>query len=213
MPKGILGRKIGMTQVFTENGQLVPVTVIEATPNVVVQVKNQETDGYEAIQVGFGEKRERLLTKGERGHLAKAGVKNIRYLREFRTEDVEDFQDMKVGDTISVDIFAAGEKVDVTGTSKGKGFAGVIKRWGFRRGPMKHGSKYHRGVGSLGSVDPARVFKGRKLPGRMGNVRRTIQALEVVRVDAERNLLLVKGGVPGVRGSLVKVQASVKNRK
>ena len=210
MPKGILGRKIGMTQVFTENGQLVPVTVIEATPNVVVQVKNQEVDGYQAVQVGFGEVRQKLLTKGQRGHLAKAGAGNVRYLREFRTEDVEEFQDLEAGDTIAVDIFEAGDVVDVTGTTKGKGTAGVIKRWGYHRGPMKHGSKYHRGVGSLGSAGQSRVFKGRKLPGRMGSVRRTIQGLEIVRVDAERNLLLVKGGVPGTRGSLVRVQATVK---
>jgi large subunit ribosomal protein L3 len=211
MPKGILGRKLGMTQIFTESGELVPVTVIEATPNSVIQVKTKETDGYEAIQVGFGEKRERLLSKPEKGHLAKAGAKSIRYLREFRSEGVAAFQDLKVGDTVGVDIFKSGELVDVTGTTKGKGFAGVIKRWGYARGPMAHGSKYHRGVGSLGATGPARVFKGRKLPGRMGNVRRTIQGLEIIRVDAERNLLLVKGGVPGVRGSMVKIQASVKS--
>lgn len=210
MPKGILGRKIGMTQVFTEDGQLVPVTVIEATPNVVVQVKSQENDGYQAVQVGFGEVREKLLTKGQKGHLAKAGVGNVRYLREFRTEDVEEFQNLEVGDTIAVDIFETGDVVDVTGTTKGKGTAGVIKRWGYHRGPMKHGSKYHRGVGSLGAAGQARVFKGRKLPGRMGNVRRTIQGLEIIRVDADRNLILVKGGVPGIRGSLVRVQATVK---
>lgn len=210
MPKGILGRKIGMTQVFTEDGQLVPVTVIEATPNVVVQVKSQENDGYQAVQVGFGEVREKLLTKGQKGHLAKAGVGNVRYLREFRTEDVEEFQNLEVGDTIAVDIFETGDVVDVTGTTKGKGTAGVIKRWGYHRGPMKHGSNYHRGVGSLGAAGQARVFKGRKLPGRMGNVRRTIQGLEIIRVDADRNLILVKGGVPGIRGSLVRVQATVK---
>lgn len=211
MPKGILGRKVGMTQIFTEDGQLVPVTVIEATPNSVIQVKTQETDGYEAIQVGFGEKREKLLSKPEKGHLAKAGAKGLRYLREFRSEGVAEFEGLKVGDTVGVDIFKAGELVDVAGTSKGKGFAGVIKKYGYARGPMAHGSKYHRGVGSLGATGPARVFKGRKLPGRMGSVRRTIQGLEVVRVDEERNLLLIKGGVPGVRGSLVKVMASVKS--
>ncbi|NLY30170.1 MAG: 50S ribosomal protein L3 [Firmicutes bacterium] len=212
MPKGILGRKIGMTQVFTEDGRLVPVTVIEATPNTVVQVKTKETDGYDAIQVGFGEKRETLINKPEKGHLAKAGVKSVRYLREFRVEDAPEFQELNVGDTITVDIFKPGDLVDVTGKTKGKGFAGVIKRWGFARGPMSHGSMYHRRVGSLGPVGPARVFKGRKLPGRLGNVRRTIQGLEVVQVDAERNLLLIKGGVPGVRGSLVKVQTSGKSR-
>ncbi|MGI6566699.1 MAG: 50S ribosomal protein L3 [Firmicutes bacterium] len=212
MPKGILGRKLGMTQVFTEDGRLVPVTVIEATPNTVIQVKTKETDGYDAVQVGFGEKRERLINKPEKGHLAKAGVKSVRYLREFRTEDVPEFQQLKAGDSITVDIFQAGDLVDVTGNTKGKGFAGVIKRWGFARGPMAHGSMYHRRVGSLGPVGPARVFKGRKLPGRLGNVQRTIQGLEIVRVDTERNLLLVKGGVPGIRGSLVRVQASVKIR-
>lgn len=211
MRKGILGRKVGMTQIFTENGQLVPVTVIEATPNKVIQVKTPETDGYEAIQVGFGEKREKLINKPEQGHLAKAGAKGVRYLREFRTEGVAEFHDLKVGDAIEVDIFKAGELVDVTGTTKGKGFAGVIKRWGFARGPMAHGSMYHRRVGSLGATGMARVFKGRKLPGRMGNVQRTIQGLELVRVDRDRNLLLVKGGVPGTRGSLVRVQASVKS--
>ncbi|NLK07789.1 MAG: 50S ribosomal protein L3 [Firmicutes bacterium] len=210
MPKGLLGRKVGMTQVFTENGELVPVTVIEASPNVVVQVKNQEVDGYEAVQVGFGEVREKLLSKGQRGHLAKANVANLRYLREFRTESIEEFKDLQPGDTISVDIFAAGDLVDVTGTTKGKGTAGVVKRWGFSRGPSSHGSQFHRGVGSSGAAGQSRVFKGRKLPGRMGNVRRTIQNLEVVRVDADRNLLLIRGGVPGVRGSLVKVQAAVK---
>ena len=191
MPKGILGRKLGMTQVFTEDGRLVPVTVIEATPNTVIQVKTKETDGYDAVQVGFGEKRERLINKPEKGHLAKAGVKSVRYLREFRTEDVPEFQQLKAGDSITVDIFQAGDLVDVTGNTKGKGFAGVIKRWGFARGPMAHGSMYHRRVGSLGPVGPARVFKGRKLPGRLGNVQRTIQGLEIVRVDTERNLLLV----------------------
>jgi large subunit ribosomal protein L3 len=201
-----------MTQVFTEDGRLVPVTVIEATPNTVIQVKTKETDGYDAVQVGFGEKRERLINKPEKGHLAKAGVKSVRYLREFRTEDVPEFQQLKAGDSITVDIFQAGDLVDVTGNTKGKGFAGVIKRWGFARGPMAHGSMYHRRVGSLGPVGPARVFKGRKLPGRLGNVQRTIQGLEIVRVDTERNLLLVKGGVPGIRGSLVRVQASVKIR-
>ena len=212
MPKGILGRKLGMTQVFTEDGRLVPVTVIEATPNTVIQVKTKETDGYDAVQVGFGEKRERLINKHEKGHLAKAGVKSVRYLREFRTEDVPEFQQLKAGDSITVDIFQAGDLVDVTGNTKGKGFAGVIKRWGFARGPMAHGSMYHRRVGSLGPVGPARVFKGRKLPGRLGNVQRTIQGLEIVREDTERNLQLVKGGVPGIRGSLVRVQASVKIR-
>lgn len=187
-------------------------TVIEAAPNTVIQVKTKETDGYEAIQVGLGEKREKLINKPERGHLAKAGVKSVRYLREFRIEDAPEFKDLKVGDTVTVDIFKPGDLVDVTGKTKGKGFAGVVKRYGFNRGPMSHGSMYHRRVGSHGATGPARVFKGRRMPGRMGNVQRTIQGLEIVRVDAGRNLLLVKGGVPGPRGGLLKVQASVKSK-
>ncbi|NLV92187.1 MAG: 50S ribosomal protein L3 [Firmicutes bacterium] len=210
MPKGLIGRKLGMTQVFTENGELLPVTVIEVTPNVVVQKKTTATDGYEAVQLGYGEKRESLINKPLKGHLQKAGVKSVRRLREFRVEDSPEMQALNVGDTIGVDIFSEGDRVDVTGTTKGKGFAGVIKRHNFRRGPMAHGSRYHRRVGSLGAVGPARVFKGRKLPGRMGGVKRTILGLEVVRVDSERNLLLVKGGIPGIRGSYVTVRATVK---
>lgn len=210
MPKGVIGRKIGMTQIFTEDGRFVPVTVIEVKPNVVVQKKTVETDGYEAVQLGYGEKRESLINKPLAGHLRKAGIKSVRLLREIRIEDSEEMQNLKVGDRIGVDIFTEGEKVDVTGTTKGKGFAGVIKRYNFRRGPMSHGSKYHRRVGSLGSIDPARVFKGRKLPGRMGGERRTIQNLEVVRVDTERNLLLVKGAVPGRKGAYVTVRSAVK---
>ena len=210
MPKGLIGRKLGMTQVFTENGELLPVTVIEVTPNVVVQKKTTGTDGYEAVQLGYGEKRESLINKPLKGHLQKAGVKSVRRLREFRVEDSPEMQALNVGDTIGVDIFSEGDRVDVTGTTKGKGFAGVIKRHNFRRGPMAHGSRYHRRVGSLGAVGPARVFKGRKLPGRMGGVKRTILGLEVVRVDSERNLLLVKGGIPGIRGSYVTVRATVK---
>jgi large subunit ribosomal protein L3 len=163
MPKGILGKKIGMTQVFTEKGLAIPVTVIEAGPCVVVQKKTVESDGYQAIQLGFGEKRERLFNKPIKGHYAKNNIRPRRYLREIRVEDVDAYQ---VGQEIKADIFAAGEKVDVVGTSKGKGFAGGIKRHGFHRGPMSHGSKYHRGAGSLGAKGPARVFKGRKLPGR-----------------------------------------------
>lgn len=210
MPKGVIGRKLGMTQVFTEDGQLVPVTVIEVTPNVVVQKKTAATDGYEAVQLGAGEKREKLINKPLKGHLQKAGVKSVRRLREFRCEDAPIMQQLNVGDTIGPDIFSEGEKVDVTGITKGKGFAGVIKRYGFNRGPMGHGSMYHRRVGSLGATDPARVFKGRRMPGRMGGERRTIQGLKVVKVDPERNLLLVKGGVPGVRGAWVTVRESVK---
>jgi len=207
MPKGILGRKLGMTQVFGENGEVIPVTAIEAGPCVVVQKKTKESDGYTAIQLGFGEIRESLLTKPERGHFKRARVKPMRYLREIRVKDDSPYD---VGTEIKVDIFAKGDRVDVVGTSLGKGFAGVIKRWNFRRGPMGHGSMYHRRVGSLGATDPARVFKGRKLPGRMGAERVTIQNLEVVKVDPERNLLLVKGSVPGRRGGLLLVKEAVK---
>jgi len=210
MPKGVIGRKLGMTQIFMEDGRFVPVTVIEVTPNVVVQKKTAETDGYEAVQLGFGEKRERLINKPLQGHLRKAGIKSVRRLREFRTEDSEVMRNLKVGDTVGVDLFSEGERVDVTGITKGKGFAGVIKRHNFNRGPMSHGSMYHRRVGSLGATDPARVFKGRRMPGRMGGVRRTIQNLEVVRVDKERNLLLVKGSVPGRKGTYLAVRATVK---
>ncbi|MGE5593459.1 MAG: 50S ribosomal protein L3 [Betaproteobacteria bacterium] len=207
MPKGILGRKLGMTQVFGDSGEVIPVTAIEAGPCVVVQKKTKESDGYTAIQLGFGEIRESLLTKPERGHFKRARVKPMRYLREIRVKDDSPYD---VGTEIKVDIFAKGDRVDVVGTSLGKGFAGVIKRWNFRRGPMGHGSMYHRRVGSLGATDPARVFKGRKLPGRMGAERVTIQNLEVVKVDPERNLLLVKGSVPGRRGGLLLVKEAVK---
>ncbi len=210
MAKGILGKKLGMTQIFNEQGALVPVTVIEAGPCTVVQKKTVETDNYNAVQLGFGEKRERLFNKPQKGHFAKANVTPTRYLREFRVAENDDFADLNVGDVVKVDIFQEGEKVDVTGTSRGKGFQGVIKRHNFGRGPMSHGSRYHRRVGSLGAVDPARVFKGRKLPGRMGGKRTTIQGLEVVKVDLERNILLVKGSVPGAKGTLVIVKESKK---
>lgn len=210
MNKGIIGRKLGMTQVFDEQGRAVPVTVVEAGPCVVCQKKTVETDGYEAIQLGFGEVKERRLNKPQLGHFRKAGVKPLRLLREFRLSDAGKYE---VGQVVKADIFAPGEKVDVTGTSKGKGFAGVIKRHNFRRGPMSHGSKYHRRVGSLGaSTFPARVFKGRRMPGHMGAERVTIQGLEVVRVDPDKNLLLIKGGVPGVRGSYLLIRPSVKAR-
>ncbi|MGI6492763.1 MAG: 50S ribosomal protein L3 [Pelotomaculum sp.] len=208
MPKGILGKKIGMTQVFTEKGLAIPVTVIEAGPCVVVQKKTVESDGYQAIQLGFGEKRERLFNKPIKGHYAKNNIRPRRYLREIRVEDVDAYQ---VGQEIKADIFAAGEKVDVVGTSKGKGFAGGIKRHGFHRGPMSHGSKYHRGAGSLGAKGPARVFKGRKLPGHLGAERVTVQNLEIIKVDADRNLLAVKGAIPGPKGGLVLVKPSVKS--
>ncbi|MDQ0286155.1 large subunit ribosomal protein L3 [Desulfofundulus luciae] len=209
MPKGILGRKVGMTQIFNDAGQAIPVTVIEAGPCIVVQKKTPERDGYSAIQLGFGEKPERLVNKPLKGHFAKAGVRPLRFLRELRVENVEDYQ---VGQEIRADVFATGERVDVVGTSRGRGFAGGIKRHGFHRGPMAHGSKYHRRPGSLGAKGPARVFKGRKLPGHYGVERVTVQNLEVVRVDPQRNLLAVKGSVPGPRGGLLLVKETVKAR-
>ncbi|QTD39845.1 50S ribosomal protein L3 [Sporosarcina sp. Te-1] len=207
MTKGILGRKVGMTQIFAENGDLIPVTVIEAAPNVVLQKKTAETDGYEAIQLGFEDKREKLANKPEKGHVAKAETAPKRFIREFRGLDVAGYE---VGQEVKVDAFAEGDIVDITGVSKGKGFQGVIKRHGHSRGPMSHGSRFHRAPGSLGAVDGQRVFKGMKLPGRTGGKTITIQNLEIVRVDAERNLLLVKGNVPGARKSLIQVKSAIK---
>lgn len=209
MPKAILGKKVGMTQIFTEQGIAVPVTVIEAGPCVIAQKKTVEHDGYNAIQVGFGDKRENLFNKPAKGHFEKAGIKPKRYLREICVDDIDTYE---VGQEIKADIFTPGEKVDVTGTSKGHGFSGSIKRHGSHRGPMSHGSKYHRGPGSLGAMAPARVFKGRKLPGHYGAERMTIQNLEIVRADAGQNLLAVKGAIPGPRGGLVMVKQSVKAR-
>jgi len=196
-----------MTQIFAENGDLIPVTVIEAAPNVVLQKKTNETDGYEAIQLGFDDKREKLANKPEKGHVAKAETAPKRFIREFRGVDVAGYE---VGQEVKVDTFAEGDIVDITGVSKGKGFQGVIKRHGFSRGPMSHGSRFHRAPGSLGAVDGQRVFKGKKLPGRTGGDTVTIQNLEIVRVDAERNLLLVKGNVPGARKSLIQVKSAIK---
>ena len=207
MAKGILGRKIGMTQVFAENGDLIPVTVIEATPNVVLQKKTVETDGYEAIQVGFEDKRVKLSNKPEQGHVAKANTAPKRFIREFRNVNVEEYE---VGQEVKVEIFAEGDVIDVTGITKGKGFQGVIKRHGQSRGPMAHGSRYHRRPGSMGPVAPNRVFKQKKLPGQMGGTVVTIQNLEIVKVDAERNLLLVKGNVPGSKKALVTVKTAIK---
>lgn len=207
MSKGILGRKLGMTQVFDAKGEAIPVTVIEAGPCVVLQKKTPESDGYSAIQVGFGPIRENLVNKPLKGHFLKAHVKPLRYIREFRLDNPDDY---RIGQEIKVDIFNSGDAVDVTGISKGKGFAGGIKRHGFNRGPMKHGSKYHRRPGSLAAKGPARVFKGRRLPGHMGAERVTVQNLEVVRVDASRNLLLLKGAVPGPRRGIVAVKSAVK---
>ncbi len=205
MAIGLVGRKLGMTQAFDENGRMIPVTVLEAGPCVVVQKKTQERDGYTAVQLGFGE--EKRPNKPLAGHFKKAGVGACKYLREFRVEP-EELEKYEVGATVTVEIFEPGQLVDVVGRSKGKGFAGAIKRHGFGRGPSAHGSKYHRRVGSLGATGIPRVFKGRKLPGRMGNERVTVKNLEVVRVDQERNLLLVKGAVPGVRGAMVLIKAS-----
>jgi len=207
MTKGILGRKIGMTQVFAANGDLIPVTVVEAAPNVVLQVKSTETDGYNSVQLGFEDKREKLSNKPEKGHVAKANTAPKRFVREFREVNLDEYA---VGQEVKVTIFAEGEIVDVTGISKGKGFQGVIKRHGQSRGPMAHGSRYHRRPGSMGPVAPNRVFKGKLLPGRMGGEQITVQNLEIVKVDAERNLLLIKGNVPGARKALVKIKSAVK---
>ncbi|WP_342493750.1 50S ribosomal protein L3 [Bacillus sp. FSL R5-0712] len=209
MTKGILGRKIGMTQVFAENGDLIPVTVVEAAANVVLQKKTVDTDGYEAIQIGFDDKREKLSNKPEKGHAAKAETAPKRFVKELRGAELDAYE---VGQEVKVDIFANGDIVDVTGTSKGKGFQGAIKRHGQSRGPMTHGSRYHRRPGSMGPVDPNRVFKGKLLPGRMGGEQITVQNLEIVKVDAERNLLLIKGNVPGAKKSLVTVKSAVKSK-
>ncbi len=206
--KGILGRKLGMTQVFTKSGKLIPVTVIEVEPNVVTQIKIKENDGYEAIQLGFDTKREKLATKASIGITNKANTTPKRFFREIRGVDVNNYS---LGQEIKADIFTEGEVVDVTGTTKGKGFQGVIKRHGQSRGPMGHGSHYHRGPGSMGTMRPMRVFKGKKLPGHMGTLTVTIQNLEIVMVDVENNVILVKGNVPGPKKSLVVIKTAVKN--
>ena len=211
MKKAILATKVGMTQIFNEEGVLTPVTVLQAGPCVVTQVKTTENDGYEAVQVGFVDKREKLVNKPLKGHFEKAGVSYKRYVREFRFENSADY---KPADEIKADIFAAGDKVDATAISKGKGFQGAIKRHGQHRGPMAHGSKFHRHQGSNGSATtPGRVFKGKGMPGQMGHVKVTIQNLEIVKVDAENNLLLVKGAVPGPKKSLVTIKETVKVSK
>ena len=208
MKKAILATKVGMTQIFNEDGVLTPVTVLQAGPCVVTQVKTAQNDGYSAVQVGFGDIREKLVNKPQKGHFAKAGVDAKRYVREFRLEDAENY---KVGQEIKADVFVAGDKIDATAKSKGKGFQGAIKRHGQSRGPMTHGSKYHRHAGSNGSATtPGRVFKGKHMPGHMGAVRVTVQNLEVVRVDADKNLILVKGAVPGPKKSLVMIKESTK---
>lgn len=205
--KGILGRKKGMTEVFTTDGKLIPVTVIEVEDNVVSQVKTKENDGYEAIQLATVEKKESRSNKPEIGHLKKANTTPKRFLKEIRGVSVSDYA---LGDVLKADVFAAGEMVDVTGTSKGKGFQGVIKRHNQSRGPMSHGSQYHRGVGSMGTMLPMRVLPGKKLPGHMGHVQVTIQNLEVIKVDLENNVILIKGSVPGPKNSLVLVRTAVK---
>ena len=203
-----MGKKVGMTQIFNEHGKVIPVTVIEAGPCVVLQKKTVESDGYEAIQVGFGDIRERLVNKPKTGIFKKAGVNVKRYIREFRLEDVSAYE---VGTEIKADIFAVGDKVDVSGISKGKGFQGTIKRWNAHRGPMSHGSKFHRAVGSMGaSSDPSRTFKNKRMPGHMGAVKTTVLNLEVVKVMPEKNVILIKGGVPGPNKGMVIIRNSVK---
>ncbi|MGL5614829.1 MAG: 50S ribosomal protein L3 [Sarcina sp.] len=208
MKKAIIGKKIGMTQIFDQNGKVVPVTVVEAGPCVVVQKKTVENDGYEAIQLGYGEIREKLVNKPRKGHFAKAGVSARRTLKEFRLEDTSSYN---VGDEVKVDVFEIGEKVDVSGVSKGKGFQGVIKRWNQSRGPMTHGSKFHRAPGSMGAAsDPSRTFKNKRMPGHMGSDNVTVLNLEVVKVMADKNIILIKGGIPGANRSTVVIKNSVK---
>lgn len=209
--KYLIGRKIGMTQIFDEMGNVTPVTVIEVQPNVVVQKKTVETDGYNAVQVAAGEVKEKRMNKPMKGHFDKAGVAYKKRLAEFRTDEVENFN---IGDEIKVDIFAEQERVDVTGTSKGKGTQGVITRHGFGRGRETHGSKFHRMPGGMGAASyPGRVFKNHRMAGKMGNERVTVQNLEIVRIDAEKNLLLVKGAIPGPKKGFVTVKNTVKNTK
>ena len=208
MKKGLIGKKVGMTQIFDEAGKVIPVTAIEAGPCVVAQVKTEETDGYTAIQLGFGDVKESKLNRPEKGHFSKVNVTPKKHLREFRVDSVEE---VKVGDELKADDFAEGDKIDIQGTSKGKGFQGVIKRHGQSRGPMGHGSMYHRRPGSMGPTStPGRVFKGKKLPGHMGVQTVTIQNLEVVKVDLDKNVILVKGSVPGAKGAILKIKSAVK---
>ena len=210
MNKGLIGKKLGMTQIFDEQGKVIPVTVIEAGPCVVAQVKTVETDGYNAIQLGFGDVKESKINKPEKGHFAKSKLTPKKHLREFRLDSVEN---INVGDELKADTFTAGDQLDIQGTSKGKGFQGVIKRHGQSRGPMGHGSMYHRRPGSMGPTStPGRVFKGKKLPGHMGSQTITIQNLEVVRVDLDKNIILVKGSVPGNKGAILKIRNSVKSK-
>ncbi|EPY2272003.1 50S ribosomal protein L3 [Clostridium sporogenes] len=208
MKKAILGKKLGMTQIFNENGKVIPVTVIEAGPCTVIQKKTVEKDGYEAIQVAFGDIREKLRNKPVKGHFAKAGVSVKRHIKEFK---LEDSNSLEIGQEIKADVFEAGERVDISGVSKGKGFQGTIRRWNAHRGPMTHGSKFHRAVGSMGaSSDPSRTFKNKRMPGHMGNVNTIVLNLEVVRIIPEKNLILIKGGVPGPNKGLVQIRNTVK---
>ena len=210
MKKAILGKKIGMTQIFDEKGRAIPVTVVEAGPCTVVQIKTKDSDGYEAVQLGFGEVKEKKLIRPIKGHFTKANITPKKHLREFRLEEIS----CNVGDEIKVDIFNKGETVDVTGTTKGKGFQGVIKRHGQSRGPMGHGSMYHRRPGSMGSTStPGRVYKGKNLPGHMGVETVTVQNLEIVKVDSDKNVLLIKGSVPGNKGAILKIRNSSKSTK
>ncbi|MBR1968891.1 MAG: 50S ribosomal protein L3 [Clostridia bacterium] len=207
MQKAIIGKKIGMTQIFNAEGKVVPVTVVEAGPCSVVQKKTVDTDGYEAVQLGFGEVKEKHVGKPLKGHFAKGGVELRKVLKEFRLDEIT----LNVGDEVKADVFAEGEKVDVTGISKGKGYAGTVKRWGTHRGPMTHGSGYHRGPGSMGSCSsPSRVFKGKRLAGHLGCEKVTVQNLDVVKVDLERNLILIKGAIPGPKGGIVTIKNTVK---
>ncbi len=210
MKKALLGKKLGMTQIFDKNGKVIPVTVIEAGPCTVVQIKTKDADGYEAVQLGFGEVKANKVIKPKAGHFKKANVEPKKHLREFRLEEIS----CNVGDELKADIFTAGEAVDITGTTKGKGFQGVIKRHGQSRGPMGHGSMYHRRPGSMGPTStPGRVFKGKRLPGHMGMEQVTIQNLEIVSVDLDKNVILVKGSVPGNKGAILKIKDSVKSSK
>ncbi|APM37556.1 50S ribosomal protein L3 [Clostridium kluyveri] len=208
MKKAILGKKLGMTQIFNENGRVVPVTVIEAGPCVVVQKKTEEKDGYKSIQIGFGDIREKLVNKPLKGHFAKSGVSLKRFLKEFKVDNIDEYE---IGQEIKADIFAEGDRIDVSGVSKGKGFQGVIRRWNAQRGPMSHGSKFHRAVGSMGaSSDPSRTFKNKKMPGHMGNKNTTVLNLQVAKVIPEKNIILIKGGVPGPNKSFVSIKDTVK---
>ncbi len=205
MNKGLIGKKIGMTQVFDENAKAIPVTVIEVAPNIVVQIKTKEIDGYDSIQLGFGDVKDKHLNKPKKGHLEKFKIENVKYLKEFRLNDTKKYE---VGQKLGADVFEKGDIVAVQGTTKGKGFQGVIKRHGQQRGPTTHGSRYHRRPGSMGaSATPSRVVKGKKLPGHMGSVTRTIKNLEIVSVDNDKNVILVKGSIPGPKGSIVKIKA------